>query len=315
LARIAEHLDALAPVERVGLLSDSWARVRAGQLEIGAFLSLVASFEGETEFAVLDELVGALGVVEHRLVADADRARLQQVVVGLFGKALAELGYEAKAGESDDVKLRRAALVRAVASVGRDGTAVRELRARVDRVLAGESGALDPNLLDVGVVVSARFGDAGLFEKLLAAFQQETDPAAKRRYLVSLAAFEDPALAEKAQALSFTDTVPMQDISSFVSGLFANRVAREPYWKTIQARWQDLLTRTGGAPMLLRRVIEALGLLPERRHLEEIRAFLQQHAVEAAKQATAQTLERLEQDVALRERASPGVSAWLKTRG
>ena len=59
----------------------------------------------------------------------------------------------------------------------------------------------------------------------------------------------------------------------------------------------------------------ALGLLPERRHLEEIRAFLQQHAVEAAKQATAQTLERLEQDVSLRERAAPGVGVWLKTRG
>lgn len=315
LERLSAHLDQFAPVERIGLLSDAWARVRAGQLEMGAFLSLVARFEGETEFAVLDELVGALGVVEHRLVADADRERLQKVVVGLFGKSLAAVGYEAKAGEPDDVKLRRAALVRAVASVGRDPAAVAELRARVDRVLGGERGALDPNLLDVGVVVSARFGDAALFEKLLAAFQKETDPASKRRYLVSLAAFEHPELAKRAHALSFSDTVPMQDIASFVAGLFSNRVAREPYWKTIQARWQDLLTRTGGAPMLLRRVIEALGLLPERRHLEEIRAFLQQHGVESAKQATAQTLERLEQDVSLRERAAPGVSAWLQTRG
>jgi puromycin-sensitive aminopeptidase len=314
LERLTGNLPSLAPVERIGLLSDAWARVRAGQLEIGTFLDLVAGFGGETDHAVLDELVGALGVVEHRLVPDADREALQKAVVALFGPSLAKVGYEAGAGEDDEVKLRRSALVRAVAGVGRDAAAVKELQARVRRVLAGEGGALDPNLLDVGVVVSARFGDASLFDALLAAFQKETDPAAKRRYLVALAAFEDPALAKRAQALSFTDTVPMQDISSFVSGLFANRAARDGYWDTLQSRWKDLLARTGGAPMLLRRVIEALGLLPERRHLEAVKAFLAQKPVEAAKQATAQTLERMEQDVSLRERAAPGVSAWVKRR-
>jgi puromycin-sensitive aminopeptidase len=64
--------------------------------------------------------------------------------------------------------------------------------------------------------------------------------------------------------------------------------------------------------MLLRRIVEAMGLLRTREHLEQMKALLQANPVPEAQQATAQTLERLSQDVALRERCAPEVSAWLK---
>ncbi len=63
--------------------------------------------------------------------------------------------------------------------------------------------------------------------------------------------------------------------------------------------------------MLLRRVIEAMGALVERRHLEEAEVFLAAHPIDEARQATAQTLERLRQDVALRERTSGAIAGWL----
>ena len=64
--------------------------------------------------------------------------------------------------------------------------------------------------------------------------------------------------------------------------------------------------------MLLRRVVEAMGALRERRQFEEVKALLQANPVNEAQQAMAQTLERLSQDVSLRERAGPDVVAWLK---
>ncbi len=62
------------------------------------------------------------------------------------------------------------------------------------------------------------------------------------------------------------------------------------------------------------RIIESLGMLPERRHLDAVRAFLAAHPVDSAKQAIAQTLERMEQDVALRERLRDDLSAWISAR-
>ena len=62
-------------------------------------------------------------------------------------------------------------------------------------------------------------------------------------------------------------------------------------------------------------VVEAMGSLVERRHLEEAEAFLAAHPVEEARQAIAQTLERLRQEVELRERTQRAIGRWLSTHG
>jgi puromycin-sensitive aminopeptidase len=160
--------------------------------------------------------------------------------------------------------------------------------------------------------MAARAGDAKRFDQLLQKFQAEKDPAFRRRYLMALTAFEEPQLVERAQALALTETVPMQDFAGFIGGLLGNRVGRDGMWKTLQQKWDAVLERAGGAPMLFRRVVESMGALPERRHLTEVEAFLAAHPHDATKMAAAQTLERLRQDVELRERTLAPLGAWLR---
>ena len=64
-------------------------------------------------------------------------------------------------------------------------------------------------------------------------------------------------------------------------------------------------------PMLLRRVVEAMGALRERKQLDEAGKLLTSSPVEEAKQATEQTLEKLAQDVALRALETEGVSGHI----
>jgi puromycin-sensitive aminopeptidase len=187
--------------------------------------------------------------------------------------------------------------------------------ARLDRFMAGDLGSLEVNLHEAAVVMAARAGDARRFEALRARFPVEPDPAFQRRYLVGLAQFEDAALATRAQDLAMGEEVPLQDAASFMGALLANRTAREPFWRTLRDRWDAVQKRIGGAPMLLRRVVEAVGQLPERRQLDEANAFFAAHPISAATQAIAQTLERMRQDVALWERAEPAVAKWLEGRG
>jgi puromycin-sensitive aminopeptidase len=279
---------------------------------VGAFLDLCRGYQGEADYAVLDELLGRLAAVEHRLVADADRPALQRLVAELFRPQLAATGWDAAPGEPDAVRLRRAASVRALALVARDAATVGELVARLERWLSGDRAALEPNLHDAAVTAAARTGDAARFERFVALFQKETDPAFRRRYLLALAAFEDPALAERGLGHLYAEgAVPLQDTAFFVGGLLGNRVARDPAWARLRAAWDALYGRVQGAPMLTRRVVEAMGALTEQRHLEEARAFLAAHPLEEAQQAIAQTLERLAQEVALRERTQPAISRWL----
>jgi puromycin-sensitive aminopeptidase len=314
LAGLARHLPRLATAERITLLSDEWALVRAGAREVGPFLDLCAGFAGEEEYAVLDELVGRLAAVEHRLVADGDRPALQRFVAAIFRPQLAATGWDAAPGEADAVRLRRAAAVRALGLVAREPAAVAEATARLDRWLAGDRAALEPNLHDAAVTMAARGGDARRFEGFRALFAKETDPAFRRRYLLALASFEDPALVARGVDLCLSDEVPLQDSASFVGALLASRAAREPAWARVRDGWERLHGRLAAAPMLLRRVVESMGALVERRHLEEAEAFLAAHPLEEARQAIAQTLERLRQDVELRERAQGAIGRWLAAR-
>ena len=78
LARLLPAVGELRPAERIALVSDQWALVRADQAPIERFLDLVVSLRGEEDHVVLDEVVGRLGLIEHRFLADEDRGRLRR---------------------------------------------------------------------------------------------------------------------------------------------------------------------------------------------------------------------------------------------
>ncbi|MBI5067633.1 MAG: ERAP1-like C-terminal domain-containing protein [Deltaproteobacteria bacterium] len=312
-AALARHLGDLQPSERIALLADEWALARRGDRAIGPFLDLCAAFGSETDYAVLDELVARLAAVEHRLDGAALEA-FRGFVRGLLAPQLRAVGWDPRPGEEDGVRLRRAAVVRALGLVGRDPAVAAEARGRLDRYLAGDGAALEANLHDAAVVLAARGGDATRFDQLQARFRAEADPAYKRRYLAALTAFEEPGLARRAREQALTDAVPLQEAAPYLAGLLANRAGRDDAWAMLRERWEAVVARLGGAPMMLRRVVEALGSLPSRRHLEEVEAFLAAHPVAAARQAAAQTLERMRLDVALWERAAPEVARWLQSR-
>ena len=303
---------AIRPEERMNLVSDQWALVRSGVASVASLLDLVFSLGEEEDHVVLDEMVSRLAVVEHRFVSDEDRPRLHQKIAKLFVDAGAELGWDRHPTDSDERRLRRAAVLRALALVGREPIAVAEAQKRfVRQTGAAAHEGLDPNLLDVVVGAAARDADPARFEELQRRAGAEVDPAARRRYLHALGMAEEPTLASRGLELALGDTVQMQDFTSYLGVLLQNRSAREAALDLIVNRW-DEVRKKADSPMLLRRLVEGLGTLPERSHLEQVEKFLASHPIDGAKQATAQTLERLRMDVALRERLLPEVSQWLR---
>ncbi len=312
---LARNLSELRPAERIALLADEWALLRSGDREPVPFLELLAAFAGEEDRAVLDELVGRLAAVEHRLPGDGARGPFRAFAAGLLRAGLDRDGLDARPGEDGEARLRRAARVRGVAVVGRDPDACAALGDRLDRFLAGDRDALEPNLHDAAVAVAARAGDAGRLARFRALAREEKDPALLRRYRMAPALFEDPALAVTVAGIPFGDEVPLQDLAAFATALLANRAAAGPFWRSLRGGWDAFQARLSDAPLLLRRVVEGLGGFTTREQLEEARAFLAAHEIPAARQAAAQTLERLSQDVALWERIGPAVEAWLRARG
>ena len=314
-AALSLHLAELRPEERIALLADEWALLRSGDRAPEPFLDLVAAFSGEQDRAVLDELVGRLGMVEHRLLDPGARSRFRSFTAALLRPALDQAGLDAAAGDDGEARLRRAALVRGLAVVSRDPEVSSALVARLDRFLAGDRGALEPNLHESAVAVAARDGDEARFAAFRRLAREEKDPALLRRYRMGVALFEAPDLVRQSVEVPFGDEVPLQDLASFAGALLGNRAAASPFWERLREGWGAFQARLSDAPLMLRRVVEGLGSLTTRRELEEVRAFFATHQVPSARQAISQTLERLSQDVELWERIGPAVGAWLARSG
>jgi len=187
LRRLIRALPELRPEERMALVSDQWALVRANAAKLEGFVDLLAALETEEDHSVLDEVVGRLSYLEHRVVSEASRGALHSFVGRLFQRAAADLGWDPRAGESDERRLRRSAVQRALALVARDPAAVADATARYQRHVARHPHAVDPNLLDVVVAAAARTADEKRFDELRELARTELDPAAKRRYLHALA--------------------------------------------------------------------------------------------------------------------------------
>ena len=322
LAALGPAAAELSPAARLSLLSDQWALVRSGAATVGAFLDLVTSMTDEHDHFVLDEIAGRLSVIDYRHIQDSDRPAFQSVVGNLFGKAALSLGWPnlSSSAESDDTRLRRAAVLRAIVGLARVpafiGEAERQYLTSVAPANPGVAPAaslLDPNLLDLVVTAAARVADAGRFDDIARRARSEVDPASKRRFLHALARVETPELVGRAIETAMTDLVPMQDFTSYLSVLLGNRATRGDAWALVRDRWDEVRAKAD-SPMLLRRLVEALGNLTERRQLEEVELFLGSHPIEPARQAIAQTLERMRTDVSLREKLTPQVSAWLRAR-
>jgi puromycin-sensitive aminopeptidase len=313
-AALARALSDLRPEERIALLADEWTLLRAGEREPGPFLDLLAAFGGEEDRAVLEELVGRLAAIEHRLLDPASRARFRSFVARLLRPALERVGLQGAPGEDGETRLRRAALVKGLARVGQDAATSAWLVDRLDRFLAGERDALEPDLHESAVGVAARDGDGARFSRFRTLAREEKDPALLRRYRMALALFEAPEPVRQAAEIPFGDEVPLQDLAGFAGTLLGNRAAAGTFWGMLRERWAPFQARLADAPLMVRRVIEGLGSFTTREELTQARAFFADHDVPAARQGISQTLERLGQDVELWERIGGPVGAWLAAR-
>ena len=70
---MAEKIGMLSPAERMTVLSDEWALVRAGRHDVGTFLDLAAGFRDERTASVMSTLTGLLATVGDEFTTDATR--------------------------------------------------------------------------------------------------------------------------------------------------------------------------------------------------------------------------------------------------
>ena len=302
----------LTPAERLSLVDDEWALVRAGRHSVADYLTLAAGHGREHTSGVLDEIARALGFVREYLTAGAASGRFEAFVRGLLRPLFDELGFAAAPTDGDDRRALRATVIGVLGGLGDDPDVVARARTATDRALAG-GAAIDATAASAVVRVAARHGDARLFDALYAAAERATDPDEHYRYLYALTAFRDPSLIERGLELAATPQLRTQDTALYLAQFFANPDARARALSFVIDRWpalQPKVTVFGGDTTL----VHAMGSFCDAGSADRIRTFFAAHPLPAAARTLEQTLEEVANCAALREKQTPVVAEWLAAR-
>ena len=301
-ALVAHAQSDLSPIERYGLVDDTWAQVLSGETTAHDFLALAEAFVEETDLSVWQRLVAGLGVID-RLVEDEARDALRERVRALLRPAHDRLGPVPVAEESDRERALRGVLFEALGVLGRDELVLERAHALLDDPTA------DPALAAASVNVVAARGDEADFDRFVARMKAASTPQEEQRYLGALADFPDPELMRRVLAMSITDEVRTQNAPLLLRRALTNRDHGELAWFFVTDEWDTVNSRFPSNSIA--RLLEGIRSLSKPSVAPEVFVFFEDHEVPQGDKILAQHLERLEVNVALRDRESQALTDEL----
>ena len=310
LGRVVARLPALAAIERYNLVNDAWAVTLAGLMPLTDYLDLTARFHDERDKNVWTILIGSLAML-NRLVPPDARPGLEALVRDRVGPALTALGWDSRAGEDELTRQLRGDLIRALGTLGSDRSVQAQAAERYGAHMHGSS-PVDPNVLPALIAVLAYSGDPERYADFLERFRAATTPQEEQRYLYALTALPQPELIAQTLGRTINGEIRTQDAPFVVRSLLMTVQAREQAWEFVKKQWDtmDRLYPKHG----MRRMAEGVtGLItPE---LEaDVHRFFQDRHIEFGGKVLEQYLEQLRVAVALRERETAALAAYVARR-
>ncbi|MBJ7307125.1 MAG: M1 family metallopeptidase [Acidimicrobiia bacterium] len=295
---LVSHAQAeLSSIERYGLVDDIWASVLAGDLEAHDFLEMAEAFADETDLSVWQRIIAGLNALDRIIDGDAGSA-LHTRIRGIISPAYERLGAEPKSGDSDRDGALRGVLFEALGTIG--GNLDVQSRARV--LLTIDALDPDPALVAASVNIVAATGTSEEFDDFITRMKTAPTPQEELRYLGALADFPDPDLIARLVRMSLTDDVRSQNAPLLLRRALSNPDAGEIAWFFVSSEWEAITTRLPSNSIA--RFLEGIRGLSKPSVAAEVLSFFETHEVPQGDKILAQHLERLEVNVALRQRES-----------
>ena len=303
-ALVAHAQTDLSAIERYGLVDDIWASVLAGDLEAHDFLEVAEAFREEADLSVWQRIIAGLTALD-RVVDGDGRAALHTRVRGLINPAYEKLGPEPRPEDSDRDRALRGVLFEALGVLGGNI----DVQSRAHVIL--DIGALepDPALVAASVNIVAATGTSADFDEFIRRMKNAPTPQEELRYLGALADFPDPDLIARLVRMTLTDEVRSQNAPLLLRRALSNRDAGEIAWFFVSSEWEAITTRLPSNSIA--RFLEGIRGLSRSGTAAEVMAFFETHEVPQGDKILAQHLERLEVNVALRQRESERLARRL----
>jgi aminopeptidase N len=311
LERLAIANAELAPAERLMLIADQWALLRAHRADVSMFLDLASSLALDVHAPqVVETLASRLQFVHEYVTTSNSRAGFEAWIRQQFGPALAA---SSRVDPLDTLGQRQlAVLMLLVGGAGADDDVREDARHRIQQYLGGTASppqATSTEVLDALVRLAALTGDAALYDAYRQRAERAPAPEERYRFLYALAAFPDPALLRRTIDYALSDAVRTQDRAALLAAVLDNPEGRAVAWPVLQQRWEQVQDMGGFGGVV--RIIDALGAFCDADAAEQIERFFVERPLPSAKRTLEQTLEDIHRCTRLRTEEAGALAAWV----
>jgi len=307
-ALVSQVETGLTPTERISLIGDEWAQVRANKAAIGDYLDLTAAVKADQKAQVIDATMGAIGATYVRIAASPEeKDQLSTWVRKTFSPEYARLSPPADTDSANTRELR-AQLFGLLAIYGKDPAILAQARQIAEKYLA-DPASVDATFGQSALEIATRHGDATLFDRLQQVYETSTNPELQIGALRLLAQFEDPALVQRSFDYAASGKVRNQDAAIQFAIAMQNEATRDLAWKYIQSHWETvhaLLT-----PELGNALVSSTSSFCSTADRDTVKQFFTEHKVASADQALKHAIERVDGCIELRALQEPKLKQWL----
>lgn len=307
MAALSDVMGEMEAIERYSIADDQWSAMLAGGSSAVDYVRLAEGYSGEDDLDVWTLLAGNLASLERIIEDDAARSRMRSRLASLYGSGLSRLGWEPGEGDSPrDLELR-GVLSRSLAVTARDANALSRMRELHDRHLAGES--VEPNLVSAATSSVAVVGSISDYEVFVGRFKDAATPQEERRYMGALASFPGEGEMRNTLDMCLNGDIRSQDGPYLVAGCLMNRHHGPLAWDFVKSKWDEMLEVYPDNSIV--RMVGGIRSLSKPEQATDIKAFFDTHKVPTGELTLQQYFERLDVNVAFRQRETAALTAWL----
>ncbi len=299
---------ALTPEERISLLGNEWARMRANQATVGDYLNLAAAVKDDTSAAVVENAVSPMSAVDNRIASTPEeRKALAAWVDRIFKPAYERLGPSSP-NDSPETEELRATLFGVLGNIGEDGDVISQAKQIATRYMENPA-SVDPTLAPTAAAVAATHGGKAFFELLQHTYETSNNPQIQEDALRLLAQFRNPELQRRSLEFAVSGKVRNQDAIFQLLIPLRNPETRQVAWDFIRQNWgnvQAQFTKWMGAYL-----VSGMGAFCSEEKKQEMVDFLSTHPVGASDRALQRAKDAIDDCVELRADQGPKLQEWI----
>jgi len=299
----------LTTAERISLVQDESALVKAGTEKVGSLLDLITALSSDQQNSVVQSYIPALRLVNDYMLIPSDREAFHAWIRATFRPMMAKVKWTPAPGESDDTRELRAGLVQTLGALGEDPETIREA-ARLARQYVQDPQSVDATLAKDVLKVAARYGDSQLLDEYVAGMKRMSSPEQFYNVGGALSEFRGEQQVERVLQIAISPETRNQDAPYAIAGVFGNPANQTLAWPWIKAHWPDVekkITMSSGGI-----VVAAARHACDAGTRDDVQRFFAEHKVASSERALKQATEEINACISLRERQQNNLAAWLE---